>query len=302
MRVDLLDVAFPNAADSAISVVIATLGGPTLVESILSLNKGTVVPDEILVCIPAREVLHMENLSFPNVRVVVTACRGQVAQRIHGFLMATGPLVMQMDDDMLPAPDCLWRLRESLILMGDNSAIAPVLIDRETGRSVYRKPFKDERFLRLYYWVMNGRDGYVPGHVDRAGNAVGVDPVDLSDQQVVRVAWLPGGCVMHYRKNLIIDDYFPFPGKAYGEDVMHSHLLAARGVDLFVDIRARCEMESPYDPCMSWSAFWRNLYGDWRGRKYTMVLLGRLSPRIILIYLFAIVGYLGKRLLRRVKL
>jgi len=299
MRNNSIERVAPIAADAAISVVIATLGGPTLVDTILALNRGRVVPDEILVCIPKREAPRVAHLCFPNVQVVETECRGQVAQRVQGFLLAAGPLVMQMDDDMLPATDCLWVLRESLMLKGAGAAMAPVLIDRETGCSVYRKPFKARWLLRLYYWVMNGRDGYVLGRVDRAGNAIGVDPADLKGEEVVPVEWLPGGCVMHYKPNLIVADYFPFRGKAFGEDVIHSHLLALRGVDLFVDIRAHCEMESAEASCMNWTAFWRNLSGDWRARKYTMVLLGRFSPRIILIYIFAVAGYFSKHLLRR---
>jgi hypothetical protein len=298
MRNNSIECASPIAADATISVVIATLGGPTLVDTILALNRGRVVPDEILVCIPRSEASNIEHLSFSNLRIVVTECRGQVAQRAQGFLLAAGPLVMQMDDDMLPDADCLRRLRETLIEKGDQVAIAPVLINRATGHSVYRKPVKTEWMQCLYYWLVNGRDGYMPGRVDRAGNAVGIDPDDFPSQQVIETDWLPGGCVLHYKSNLICDEYFPFPGKAYGEDVMHSHLLAAKGIDLFVDTRARCEMDLLYGD-IGRRAFWRNIYGDWRARKYTMVLLGRLSPRIVLIYIFAFIGYFGSQILKR---
>ena len=49
------------------TVVIATLGGDTLKGTIETINKGTIVPDEILICIPGNEAYKVQNLSFQNV-------------------------------------------------------------------------------------------------------------------------------------------------------------------------------------------------------------------------------------------
>ncbi len=94
----------------AVSVVIATLGGTTLTGTIAGLNSGTVVPAEILVCVPELETSCIAPLKFDNVRVVPTPCRGQVAQRAVGFQEAKYDFVLQLDDDMFVDTQCLERL------------------------------------------------------------------------------------------------------------------------------------------------------------------------------------------------
>jgi len=39
---------------TGVSVVIPTLGGPSLSDTITRVNEGTCVPDEVIVCIPER--------------------------------------------------------------------------------------------------------------------------------------------------------------------------------------------------------------------------------------------------------
>ena len=40
------------------------------------------------------------------------------------------------------------------------------------------------------------------------------------------VEWLPGGCILHSKKNLIKKNYFNFKyKKAYCEDLIHSYFL-----------------------------------------------------------------------------
>jgi len=282
-----------------ISVVIATLGGATLANTVQMLNQGSVVPAEILVCIPQQEAPRVAGLNFANMRLLITDCRGQVAQRVQGFRAASSPLVLQIDDDMMPAPDCLFRLRQTLLAHGRFCALAPALVDRATGFSAYRKPVTRPWVLRLYYWLMNGDEGYVPGRIDRAGNAVGVDADSVAAQQVVPAEWLAGGCVLHYKDNLLLENYFPFPGKAYGEDVIHSHLLQSRGIELFVDTGARCAFDLVFASSMDLGDFLKNLRGDWRARRYAMTLRGRASPRMVFIYLICIAGYLARKFFRR---
>jgi hypothetical protein len=80
-----------------VSAVIATLGGPSLRKTIEHLNRGTVVPQKILICIPEPEAQRLETFPFPNVMIIQTPCRGQVAQRAYGFRLAKGDFVLQLD-------------------------------------------------------------------------------------------------------------------------------------------------------------------------------------------------------------
>lgn len=90
-----------------LSVVIATLGGGSLKKTIEHLNAGSVVPFEILICIPMENSAKVDDLFFDNVRVIKTACSGQVSQRSVGFKRSTGRFVLQLDDDMFVEKKCL---------------------------------------------------------------------------------------------------------------------------------------------------------------------------------------------------
>ena len=60
--------------------------------------------------------------------------------------------------------------------------------------------------------------------------------------------WIPGGCLMHYRNNLYLEDYYPFKGKAYYEDLIHSSILIKRNVKLFIIKDAICKTDFPIFP------------------------------------------------------
>lgn len=282
----------PN--QKAITVVIATLGGGSLASTLESLNCGTVVPSEILICIPMEDAWKVADLRYDNVRILTTDFRGQVPQRIWGFQHAASELVMQLDDDIFVDPLCVERLVETLLSLGPKVAVAPALIDQDTDRSVYRKPQRSGALLSFYYWLMNGSDGYSPGRIDKSGSSVGVDP-SLSDAALHDVEWLAGGCVLHFRENLVFENFWPLPGKAYYEDVVHSCLLRAKGVRLVVDARARCSLELFSQSSFRPGDFARNLYRDYLGRRYFMRRFSRQSPRMYLYYLGRVISYVFAR-------
>lgn len=284
-----------------LSVVIATLGGDSLQATIDALNRGSMVPAEILVCIPEQEAPRAASVAGPNVRIVITPCRGQVAQRAAGFRTAVGPLVLQMDDDMLVAPDCVERLVETLASYGPEAAVAPALVDVHSGSPVYRKPDLPVLLQMFYYRLVNGSGGYEPGRINRAGDPIGIDPAaSPTGQRVHDVEWLPGGCVMHFQPNLVLDNFFPFAGKAFCEDLIHSHHLNRKGVRLLVDANAVCGLELVYASSSGMREFFRNLRADFRARRYFMQLSERRMPRMYLFYLARVASYLAKRLARLV--
>lgn len=278
-----------------LAVVIPTLGGPSLDATIDALNAGTVVPEEIILCVPSREARTLRAFSAANVRVLATATRGQVSQRAEGFRQATQPLVLQLDDDLMVAPRCIEFLRETLLDLGKGAAVAPSLVDRDTGVSIYRKPSRPAWADRIYYAILNGAAGYQPGRVYLSGAAVGVDAT-VPGPDVREVQWVPGGCVLHYREELVLDAYFPFPGKAFCEDIIHSHLMASRGVRLYVDVRAECGVESIADSTFGVGQFWRMLMQDFRARRHYLRLARRPSWRLHLFVGIRVLSYLAGRL------
>jgi glycosyltransferase involved in cell wall biosynthesis len=278
-----------------ISVVIATLGGEFLESTLQSLNQGSVRPAEILVCIPVAEAEKVAHLERDNVRVLKTNFRGQVAQRRFGFENARHDVVMQLDDDMLLDETCMESLLDTLRASGPKIAVAPALQDKKTGNSVYAKPTRNRVLLAFYYWLMNGADGYAPGKVDKSGSAVGVDPAK-SDAELHDVDWLAGGCILHYRNNLILENFWPLAGKAYYEDIVHSYLLRGKGIRLVVDVKAKCSLDTFSQASFKPSEFIKNLYRDYLARKYWMNRFGCESPRIYLYYFMRGLSYLYWRI------
>ena len=216
----------------SVSVVIPTLGGDSIGQVIASLNTGSLTPSEILICIP-KDLSHLVEFltTIPNVRVIPTVCRGQVAQRAIGFQLSTYDLVLQLDDDIRVRSDCLEHLVKCIEESG-NAAVAPKMHDVTTNKYhafLVPNPNCPLWFRKLIFWVLNGRNGYRPGQIGRAGIGMGVPefPNDWDN-----LAWLPGGCILHTRSNLILYDYYQLKGKAFAEDLFHSVLMRAKGVKL----------------------------------------------------------------------
>lgn len=286
-----------DLAGTRLSVVIATLGGPTLAPTIDVLNSGTLVPSEILICIPQAESDRIRHISAPNVKVVVTHDRGQVAQRAEGFRLATEALVMQMDDDMHLAPDCIERLIGTMRKFGPNCAVAPAFYLMGSNQSVYHAPAHPEWMVRVYFWLMNGTDGYKSGYVGRACVAMGVDPQrEPLGLRAKKVGWLPGGCVLSASNNLVTTAFFPFPGKAYCEDIIHSHYRSVQGTAMYVDTSARCDIEVVYAAAKDIRSYFRELLGDARARYYYAHLTKRSVLRLTIYYVVTVLIQMARRL------
>jgi glycosyltransferase involved in cell wall biosynthesis len=278
----------------AISVVIPTLGGRSLVKTIESLNRGSVVPDEILICIPQEEAPLAARIRVFNVVVIPTSLRGQVAQRAVGFQHAKSELVLQIDDDIDVSEFCLERLVDAIQHLNFAVAVAPMLLDRSTGQSVFSKPSKT-LVRRLYYWLLNGSAGYQPGCIYKSGSGDGPDPA-YSGNENSEVEWVPGGCVLHKRENLILTNYFPYSGKAFCEDFIHSFLLKQNGVKLVAVPEAAAYLEMDSYKGQSFPDFYKGTAADYRARAYFMQLSSRKSLRIYWFYAFIVGNYFLSRL------
>jgi GT2 family glycosyltransferase len=277
------------------SVVIATLGGPTLQHTIKILNASRLPPDEILICIPGVEGGLIKKPDAQNVKIVITALRGQVTQRAVGFQKAKNSLVLQLDDDMLPEKHCIESLIESMQRINDKAAISPMLVDTKTNQSVYKKSFQNPWLSFVYYWLLNGDKGYQPGTVLCAGVPLGVDEKNATGE-LIKVEWLPGGCVLHRKENLVLESFFPYEGKAYCEDLIHSYHLKSQGVSLYVDTNARCAMDVFDNSQTKLRDLLLGLKRDLRARKYYMNLIERRSIRVWFFYATSLFGFALKRL------
>lgn len=280
-----------------VTVVIATLAGESLKKTIEVLNAGELIPSEILVCVPVGDAHKVSDFRYPNVRVVATECRGQVAQRIEGFKAAASSVVVQMDDDMYADRTCLSILLKTLIELGPNAAVAPALADIKTSDSIYSRSVKKRLLSSIYDWLLNGSGGYAPGKINKAGAAIGV-ATKPGSREILEVDWLAGGCVMHFKKNLILNNFYPFPGKAFCEDIIHSYHLRKNKIKLFINSEAICRLEADDQSSIGLSAFCRNTMADYRARRYYLQLTGTGSLRVIPFYASMYVSYIIGKLTR----
>ena len=96
-----------------VSVVIPTLGGNHLSNTINFINTGDTIPYEILICIP-KEYLHTIDFKLSNnVILIPTEKKGQVYQRSIGFSLAKSEFILQLDDDLkLTSKDIIILIEE----------------------------------------------------------------------------------------------------------------------------------------------------------------------------------------------
>jgi len=266
----------------AISVVIPSLGGD-LSKTLSSLNSGTITPSEIIICLPNNGYFVNDLSKYNNILVVYSGRKGQVSQRITGFLKAKNEYIMQLDDDVHVDKYCLEVLEKHMLEV-DNASISPVLYDSKSKKPITCKK-KISKFMSLYYYLINGDSGYKPGVITLAGTNFGFHPGCVnSDNKLFEVEWQPGGCILHRKEGLILNDYFPYKGKAYSEDLIHSYLLRLSKKLLYVAIDAKCMTNIP--PKIS---LFRELYNDYKARLYFVKIANLSIARMHVHYLFYIV-------------
>ena len=94
---------------------------------------------------------------------------------------------------------------------------------------------------KICNFLIHGAATFTEGSITNIGINI---PISAShDQKLIESEWLPGGLVIHNKKNLVTDSYFPFQGKAYSEDLIHSYILKKNGVKLYVTTDASAYIE-----------------------------------------------------------
>ncbi len=249
---------------SKISVVIATLGGLKLLNTIKLLNEGSLMPDEILVCIPKVCKLNI-NFKYSNVRIVYTLEKGQVLQRIEGFKQVKNDFVLQIDDDICIENDFLLNLYNKFINLPENSAIAPIFKFINSNQQVY--PIPNGIISKVYYYIINGKIGYKQGTITKSGTEIGINP-SISKNSLIESEWLPGGCILHRKKNLILTNYFPFTGKAFCEDLFHSCEQKNNGLNLFICTKIYAKIDDPRNDVLTFKNRFFNLLNDYKIRSF----------------------------------
>jgi glycosyltransferase involved in cell wall biosynthesis len=257
---------------NTISVVIATLGSESLHTTLARLNAGSVIPNEILICMPATEVNRFPKILPRNARLISTPTRGQVAQRAYGLSLASNEYVVQMDDDVLISFGMLEKLVQMCQLAGPRSAVAPLLRSCETGQylTTYSRNFREIVRSLLATIVCGAPWGNKRmGRIDPSGIPYAIDYAWCDEKDLVETEWLIGGCVVCRREDLVLDYYYPFEGKAYSEDVIHSILWRQRGIRLWVAPKLEAHTSITAN-----KPTWAELHAEYQARLYVVMMNG----------------------------
>lgn len=255
-----------------ISVVIATLGGNVLKNTIALLNQGEAVPSEILICIPEGLSANADCVAMiSNVHIIKTPCRGQVSQRAFGLGMASYIYVMQFDDDVILPPGTLEVLLEALLSKGVGNIVAPFFRIYPKGEEGTQAPKGFGGFLRNWHASLVcgapfGDERF--GKISSSGIGFGV-LMTSSTQGMVESEWLPGGVSLCHKVDLITYDYYPFQGKAFSEDLIHSILWRRQGCRLWTVLDAYALIEVTTE-----SFAWKSIMERYRAHAYVAEMLG----------------------------
>ena len=138
----------------------------------------------------------------------------------------------------------LKNLSETFLKYGDKIAISPIFISIESRECIYKTNYISKYFNfehNLINYFVSGTNWGISrmGKIAKSGLNFGVVD-EFMKTEYLQVDWLPGGCVMHKKQNLILYDFYPFEGKAYCEDLIHSYHLINRGIKLMVTKNSRC--------------------------------------------------------------
>ena len=194
--------------------------------------------------------------------------------------------------------DAIEKLVRCLNSSDKKTAGAPAIFWNNTNISAFKRGRVSiaEKFSN---WIVNGKFGYQPGVISLSGVGFGFY-FNGNFQNKIQTEWLPGGCILHRMDNLVTENYFPFSGKAYSEDLIHSLLLKKNEVKLYICNNAIGFIEPIFYPDSL-----IELYKQYKATKYVVKIRDRGFARLHLFYFFrlikTIVKLTFKEILRPVK-
>jgi glycosyltransferase involved in cell wall biosynthesis len=188
---------------------------------------------EIIVVFPIskKNLLSDVKKDYLNLKFIFSSIENQVIQRIMGFKEARGDFILQIDDDIKLNIKELLELKKE-IENKQNVCIAPSLVGTSKQSTWMNAPkYFNSKFYYLISYINNGKLLYESGKFSKAGLNMSFD---ININNSYEVEWLPGGCILHHRNNIILKNFYPFiKGKSFAEDLYHSKHLSASGIKLF---------------------------------------------------------------------
>ena len=220
-----------SKSNTNLSIVIPTLGEAVLLKCLNSIYLNTLLPLEIIIVIPRQYKNRVNKINkLKLVRIIYSPKKGQVFQRILGFKTCKCDYVMQLDSDIILSKDSIYKLLYSIRKFNGKNAISPNFLIPKKFNNRFR--YRSKLFTLIKNFIINGSMNSKPGIITDIGyNTWFID--NYYNENYYKLEWLPGGCILFNKKSLVKNNYFPFSGRAYCEDVIHSIILTANKVDLY---------------------------------------------------------------------
>jgi hypothetical protein len=233
-----------------LTIVITTVGEKSLLAVIKNINLTTSRPKKILVVIYKKNIKKINKRilsTYDNVEIVQTNLPGQVNQRVEGFKLVRTDYAMQIDADCFIEYLSIKKMM-NFLKTRRNVSVGPCFLDIKNNLPIHKLNNNHKFFKTLKNLILGfPNDNSIMGKVSKTGTNFGVDYFYLK-KKAIQVDWIPGGCLMHHKKNLYLKNYYPFQGKAYYEDLIHSKILIQKNIKLFIIKDAICKTDFPIFP------------------------------------------------------
>ena len=275
------------------SVIIPSVGRSSLSNVIVSLNNSTIKPFEIIVVVPECSNFDSAKILInTNVKLVLSKHCHQVLQRIDGIKHVSSKInyVCLIDDDVIVNIDSLEKL---LKVADEKTVVGPIykFLDSDTvihslSYDLNKSSFK--RFLRNfinYFFHKVPFDLKKMGKVSCTSLSFGV-PIESKNSRYFEVDWLPGGCVMSHKQNLINYNYYPIEGKCYTEDIICSYLRKKNNIKQVVAINSMVRTDEINKSAEKNKKYLVQKVNEFRGRLYYIKLTNGSYIRFYLWFIF----------------
>lgn len=204
-----------------IDMVIPTLDGKMLFQTINSINSGIVKPKKIY-CIYFNDIQRNKFKKFQNIKFIKSNLKGQVEQRNLGFSYCKSELVIQCDDDVKFKRDTIQKLLITKKMLGKKFLVGPRFFDKR-HIPLHTSEKNENFFINLYKTLICDAPYGASKYGKITSLTLSYGPGINKGKKYTEVDWLPGGCIM-FSRNILKERFkkFKFQGKAYCEDIFFS--------------------------------------------------------------------------------
>lgn len=221
-----------------ISVVCATIGRPSTWST---LEPFFEVPEvqEIIIVLPPLDgnVLEIPSKILNNLKVLIiySQSKGQVFQRVTGIRASICEHVLLIDDDISIERSSVISLIEryqDLSSSCNNVCLAPKLYFNNYPKALSdRAPFG----VSLVQIILVLLDKVLLTGSSKYGHLLFYFPISHKSTLTQGINFLPGALLLTQKRLLPHFSYYPWPGKAYCEDVFLSSFMKSMGSQLFIE-------------------------------------------------------------------